>query len=371
MNKILIVDDNLSVLRLLEHTLTKEGYEIITAKNGIEGLKMAAEEAPDLTILDVMLPGMDGFEVCHRLRGEAKTVNIPVLMLSAKGQPIDRETGLRVGADEYLTKPVERLQLLDNVQKLINGRKKATQKKAKYIAFFGIRGGAGTSTVIVNTSVAIAKKGHSVILVDLCPFMCDTGTLLGVQTGQTIGELLQKNNGVLDRDALEAAITKHSTNVQLLSGQQSAEEPYELTHNDTEILFQELNGMAEYVLIDLPASSIDLMGSVLKNCDAVGLITGSDAGSLARVNSVVAQVAKLGIERQKVMIVRVDRNGNGTGTESGKQSSAGDIPIAAVIPSAHEECTEAEARGNPVVLEFPDTPVAAAFNELADRLTGQ
>lgn len=369
MNKILIVDDNLSVLRLLEHTLTKEGYEIITAKNGIEGLKMAAEEMPDLAILDVMLPGMDGFEVCHRLRGEAKTVNLPVLMLSAKGQPVDRETGLKVGANEYLTKPVERLQLLDNVQKLINGRKKAMQKKAKCIAFFGIRGGAGTSTVIVNTSVAMAQKGHNVVLLDLCPFMCDTSALLGMQPGHTIGELFSDGDDGLDRDELEAAITKHSSGVQLLCGQQSAEVPYELTNDDAEILFQELNGMAEYVLIDLPASSSELMGIILKKCDAVGLITGADVGSLARVNSVVAQVDKLGVERQKVMVVKVDRGGNGT--EPGGQTPAGDIPIAAVIPSAQEECTQAETRGNPVVLEFPDGPVAAAFNELADKLVGQ
>lgn len=369
MNKILIVDDNLSVLRLLEHTLSKEGYEVLTAKNGIEGLKMAEEEIPDLTILDVMLPGMDGFEVCHRLRGEAKTVNIPVLMLSAKGQPVDRETGLKVGADEYLTKPVERLQLLDNIQKLIAGRKKAAEKKARCIAFFGIRGGAGTSTVIVNTSVAIAQKGHSVVLLDLCPFMCDTGTLLGLQAGHTIVELLRNNNGVLEREELEAAITRHSSGVQLLCGQQSAEAAPELTNNDVEILFQELSGMAEYVLIDLPASSNELMGGMLKKCDVVGLVAGSDAGSLARVNSVLMQIDKFGIERRKVMIVMVNRNGNGT--EPMEQTSVGDIPIAAVIPLAHEECTEAEERGNPVVLEFPDTPVAAAFSGLADKLTSQ
>ncbi len=136
--------------------------------------------------------------------------------------------------------------------------------------------------MIVNTSVAIARKGHSVILVDLCPFMSDTGTLLGVQAGHTIGELLQNSNGVLEREELEAVITRHSSGVQLLCGQQSAEEPHELTHNDIEILFQELNGMAEYVLIDLPAFSNELMGDILKKCDVVGLVTGSDAGSLAR-----------------------------------------------------------------------------------------
>lgn len=369
MSKILIVDDNPSVLRLLEHTLTKEGYEVLTAKNGIEGLKIASQGVPDLTILDVMLPGIDGFEVCHRLRGEAKTASIPVLMMSAKGQPVDRETGLRVGANEYLTKPVERMKLLDNVQKLIANRKKAEEKKAKYIAFFGIRGGAGTSTVVANTAVTMAKRGHDVILVDLSPLICDTGTLLGIQAARPIGELLKNNKGVLNRDELEAIFTTHSTGVKLLSGRQSEEAPHELTHDETEILLKELNDMAEFVLIDLLASSTELMGSILQKCDVVGLITGSDAGSMARVDSVMAQVDKLGVERRKITIVIIGRNGNGTSADLASQTSVKDIPIAAVIPSAPEECAEAEARGNPIVLEFPGAPIAASFNELAHTLT--
>jgi len=119
MSKILVVDDDPMILRALEHILGREGYEVLTAANGLEGLRMAQERTPDLIILDVMLPGLDGFEVCYRLHSGLKTGQIPILMLSAKGQAIDQETGRKVGADKYLIKPVNRLELLDVMQKLL------------------------------------------------------------------------------------------------------------------------------------------------------------------------------------------------------------------------------------------------------------
>lgn len=117
--RILIIEDDPAVLRAISHILSKEGYEVLTATDGLAGLAKAKEENPDLLILDVMLPGLDGFEICHRLRAEPKTANLPILMLSAKGQATDRATGLGVGANEYLTKPVERLVLLSKVEALL------------------------------------------------------------------------------------------------------------------------------------------------------------------------------------------------------------------------------------------------------------
>ena len=80
---------------------------------------MAKEDKPDLLILDVMLPGLDGFEICNRLRHEPQTVRLPIIMLSAKGQETDKTTGLKVGANEYLTKPVDRVVLLEKVTSLL------------------------------------------------------------------------------------------------------------------------------------------------------------------------------------------------------------------------------------------------------------
>jgi DNA-binding response OmpR family regulator len=113
--RILIVEDDPSVLRATSFILEKEGYEVLTAVDGLGGLKKAKEENPDLLILDVMLPGIDGFEICHSLRAEAQTAHLPILMFSAKGQETDKTTGLKVGADEYLVKPVDREVLISKV----------------------------------------------------------------------------------------------------------------------------------------------------------------------------------------------------------------------------------------------------------------
>jgi two-component system alkaline phosphatase synthesis response regulator PhoP len=117
--KILITEDDPSYRRFLSYFLEKEGYKVITASDGLEGLFKAQQEKPDLLILDIMLPGMDGFEICNHLRAELETTHTPILMLSAKGQDADKSIGLSIGADEYLTKPVESSILLRTIESLL------------------------------------------------------------------------------------------------------------------------------------------------------------------------------------------------------------------------------------------------------------
>ncbi|MBN1161262.1 MAG: response regulator [Dehalococcoidales bacterium] len=117
--KILIVEDDPSFSRAISHIIEKEGYDVITASNGMAGLRMAKGENPDLLILDVMLPGLDGFEICYQLRQDPLTEKLPIIMLSAKGQEIDKTTGLKVGANEYLTKPIDRALLLEKITSLL------------------------------------------------------------------------------------------------------------------------------------------------------------------------------------------------------------------------------------------------------------
>ena len=114
--KVLFVDDEPGYSRAMTYTLEKEGYEVVSASNGLQALMKAQKENPDLIILDVMLPGMDGFEACSRLRNDPQTSPIPIIMLSAKGQDADKSTGLRVGALDYLTKPVENTTLMEKIQ---------------------------------------------------------------------------------------------------------------------------------------------------------------------------------------------------------------------------------------------------------------
>jgi len=127
--KILIVEDDPGALRLVQYTLEHEGYQVLTATNGLVGLKKAQSEEPDLIILDVMLPGMDGFEICHRLRDEPQTAGLPILMLSAKAQEADKTTGIKVGADDYLPKPADPAEIILRVGRLLAQKAAAGSKE--------------------------------------------------------------------------------------------------------------------------------------------------------------------------------------------------------------------------------------------------
>jgi two-component system alkaline phosphatase synthesis response regulator PhoP len=129
--KILIIEDDPATSRLVDYSLRHEGYEVITAFNGLEGIRKAKKEAPDLIILDVMLPGLDGFEICHRLRAEPVTAQMPILMFSAKAQEIDKKTGLKVGADDYLPKPAAPAEIVSRAGILLARKKGAASPREK------------------------------------------------------------------------------------------------------------------------------------------------------------------------------------------------------------------------------------------------
>ncbi len=117
--KIMIVDDDPSIVRLMQFFLEREGYELIIAGNGLQALKKAETERPDLIMLDLMLPGVDGFEVCHRLRLKPTTADIPILMLSAKSDETDKNEAMKVGANGYIIKPIKSAELLEKIQELL------------------------------------------------------------------------------------------------------------------------------------------------------------------------------------------------------------------------------------------------------------
>ncbi|MFD1743869.1 PleD family two-component system response regulator [Rhizobium helianthi] len=117
--RILVVDDIPANVKLLEARLLAEYFDVLTADNGFKALEIVANTHLDLILLDVMMPGMDGFEVCERLKSNPKTMHIPVVMVTALDQPTDRVRGLKAGADDFLTKPVNDLQLVSRVKSLV------------------------------------------------------------------------------------------------------------------------------------------------------------------------------------------------------------------------------------------------------------
>lgn len=118
--KVMIVDDEAHIVELVRVCLEDSDYDIIEAYDGQEAVDRAKEEHPDLILLDIMLPGMDGYEVCKILKGSDGTKEIPIVMLTAKGQEVDKVKGFQAGADAYMTKPFSPLRLLTELEEVLS-----------------------------------------------------------------------------------------------------------------------------------------------------------------------------------------------------------------------------------------------------------
>ena len=117
--KILIVEDEKDIIKMLDYNLKKEGFKRVSTRDGEDAVDLVNKERPDLIILDLMLPGMDGFEVCKTLKNESKTAAIPIIMLTAKSQESDKIVGLELGADDYMTKPFSPRELIARIKAVL------------------------------------------------------------------------------------------------------------------------------------------------------------------------------------------------------------------------------------------------------------
>jgi two-component system alkaline phosphatase synthesis response regulator PhoP len=121
--KILVVDDEVYILHILDFSLGAEGFDVITANNGELAVEKAIQEKPDLIVLDVMMPVLDGYETCRRLKRETETKHIPVILLTAKGREADKRLGFEVGAIDYIVKPFSPNRLIGRIEEIIGCRK--------------------------------------------------------------------------------------------------------------------------------------------------------------------------------------------------------------------------------------------------------
>ena len=119
-NKILVVEDDKTLLDILRYNLTKEGYQVVVAADGVQALEVARSQKPELIVLDIMLPELNGYEVCRILR---KDMTVPILMLTAKDNEVDKIVGLEIGADDYMTKPFSMRELLARIRAMLRRSK--------------------------------------------------------------------------------------------------------------------------------------------------------------------------------------------------------------------------------------------------------
>ncbi len=158
--RILVVDDNEQTLQLIGYILRGQGYDVLNATSGMDALRLAATDRPDLLVLDLMMPDMDGIEVCRRLRGDAKLSQLPIVMLTAKAHPSERAEGLRAGADDYITKPVDPVDLAVRVKAALQ-RPRAEAQQPGNLLYEIANGAMVTAGAALTWILAIDEEGRT------------------------------------------------------------------------------------------------------------------------------------------------------------------------------------------------------------------
>jgi len=150
--KILIVDDEEDILELLRYNLAREGYVIISAMSGEDAIKKAVADSPDLILLDLMLPGIDGLEAAKQLKNNDKTSDIPIIMLTAKGEEADVVTGLELGADDYITKPFSPRVVVARLKAVLRRKERQNSKNSEVIKIHDLTIHMGMRSVLIKNA---------------------------------------------------------------------------------------------------------------------------------------------------------------------------------------------------------------------------
>src|SRR5512143_1609863 len=202
---ILVVDDDLDTLTLIGLTLQRRGFTVMKAQSGPEALEKLRIDLPDLMIVDVMMPHMDGYELCRTVKGDPRTAHLPVVMLTAKAQTASQLEGFRAGAVDYITKPVHPQDLVARIAAVLERAQSAhTESGPSLIAVAGAKGGVGATTLTVNVAAALAAH-HRALLIDL--EASGTAALhLGLDPQRGLADLVELESGPNDLSVLEQVV---------------------------------------------------------------------------------------------------------------------------------------------------------------------
>ncbi|MDY7040591.1 MAG: response regulator [Chloroflexota bacterium] len=373
--RILIVDDNPNALKLVGYALHKEGFEIALAQNGPDALDKAEANPPDLVILDIMMPEMDGYEVCRRLRATPQTAHTPVIMLTAKSQVEDRVMGFQAGADEYVTKPVLPAELVARVRALLaRSRVEAdtAPARARVIGFLGAKGGVGTTTMAVNVALAlhgeVADEGN-VILADLNAWSGAVANYLSLASRASLTTLLEKTPAQITNSLVEGCLVFHPSEVRVLPAMHEAEGVTpQMTPDHIDVIVDKLQRMADYLLLDLGSDLRPATQAALKRCNYIVIAVEPDPVALALAQRMLIGLANIDIHAGKVGFTLVNRSRSATTYTRSEVEKLLQNPLIGVVTPAPEMFFHAAKEGMPIVISQPHSLTATQFSDLARLL---
>lgn len=368
--KILVADDDVMLQRLISNTLKLEHHEVIVADNGPQALEMARTQKPDLLILDVMMPGLNGFDVCTALRQDPATTTLPVIMLSGLGQVQEKIMGLKAGADEYVTKPIDPRELLTRVEMLLARhrvlRQSTAVKAGRVYSVIGAKGGVGVTTLAINLAAHLAGQGKAVILLEFRPDFGTVAVQLNLRPELSLAALRELEPIAITEQVTTRLLQPTSFNIRVLCGPQRAADFGPFTAGHAGALLSRLTALADYVIVDLPPAADEATAAILSSSDQIVVVLEPEISCVAAAVQRVAQINSYGntletrlvaINRQGTMLLSVREIENRLNRT-----------LTSMIPPATDVIGVAVQYGTPLVVMQPSHVFSEHVQEIAELL---
>ncbi len=366
MANILVVDDDKDIVRLLEFTLKRAGHSVVTARNGEQGLAETKARSPDLIVCDIMMPKMTGYEFCKRVRSDPNVQDIPIIMFSARFQPIDKQTALDAGATDYLPKSTAPDALLSRISELLPASATATTAQGM-VGLFSLRGGTGVTSLAVNLSIALTlTKKTNVGLVDLVTQGGHAAVMLGMRPTSNVTQALANAKDDFSQNTLKPHFMKHNSGVELLASTPTFRQGLPSTNNSLFSMINSLNSIFPIAVLDVPNILEPHFSPILQILDKLILVLSTDMPSLQSTVIALQGLNQLGLTDDNVeLVINQVSPHNALPVESIQKALK--RSVLAAIPF-EAEMVKAVNSGQPLILSAPRSPATAAIGKLANSI---
>jgi pilus assembly protein CpaE len=371
---ILAVDDDPINRKIVSEIMAHAGYQVTSASSAEEALSILRRTPIDLIILDVIMQGMDGYEMCRRLRSDPNTANIPVILLTSLESIDDKLKGFNAGADDFLSKPPQPDELVARVGVWLRRSKREKEVKevgavGKVIAVHSLRGGVGVSTISTNLAIGLAQLwGLQTVLVDLVLSAGQAALMFNLPARNTWGDIARIPTSEIDPDLVEVLLRAHSSGANVLPAPNEVIEGQMIDAAKVSCVLEIIRSNYGYIVLDLPHdfSETTLVG--LDMADSILEVLVPEMASVHATTSALDVFSKLQYPEERLKLVLnwvFERQGlSRVDIEAAIQHK-----ISMVIPYSSESFVRAINFGAPPVYEQPNSPLGAFFEDLAFMLS--
>ncbi|HEV2012113.1 MAG TPA: response regulator [Candidatus Limnocylindria bacterium] len=372
--RVLFVDDEGQIRKLVQAFLQRQGYIVTTATDGYEALLAIKKQRPHLMITDVQMPNLNGLELTKRLRAEAATARLPIIMLSARKQANDILAGYAQGADEYVAKPVELAVLAAKVELILKRMKiaddadpaAAPRAPGRVCLFLHGKGGVGTTTLAVNGAIALASAMiYRVTLLDLSLEFPNAALLMDLKPDRTLADLSDVRIEDMTDDLFDLFLATHSSGVRLVVGADRPELAELVTVPAVHHALDRLRASSDYVLVDSAATFTQHTLAAIDGADIIFVVTSAHLASLKSAMEILTVLQKLNVPKERVFVALNRTTASGLEAEQvlrffGRRPDV-TVPFTAPFDDAADG-------GKPLVMTSPQNAGAVVMRDLAAQI---